>query len=82
MGIFVGERFVNLEMVRDGFAWRYVQYDEPGVNSRRRKPTPASTVAACGLIAIKNHLRVATRKTSKSPFRSLLKIERKQLATL
>jgi micrococcal nuclease len=28
--IYVGERFINMEMVRDGFAWRYVQYDEPG----------------------------------------------------
>jgi endonuclease YncB( thermonuclease family) len=28
--IFLGERFVNMEMVRDGFAWRYVTYDKPG----------------------------------------------------
>jgi micrococcal nuclease len=28
--IYLGERFINLEMVRDGFAWRYVQYDKPG----------------------------------------------------
>ena len=28
--IYVGDRFINLEMVRDGFAWRYVQYDRPG----------------------------------------------------
>jgi micrococcal nuclease len=28
--IFLGERFINMEMVRDGFAWRYVQYDKPG----------------------------------------------------
>jgi len=28
--IFLGERFVNMEMVRDGFAWRYVAYDKPG----------------------------------------------------
>jgi endonuclease YncB( thermonuclease family) len=28
--IYLGERFVNMEMVRDGFAWRYVQYDKPG----------------------------------------------------
>jgi endonuclease YncB( thermonuclease family) len=28
--IFLGDRFVNMEMVRDGFAWRYVQYDKPG----------------------------------------------------
>jgi micrococcal nuclease len=27
--IFLGDRFVNMEMVRDGFAWRYVQYDRP-----------------------------------------------------
>ncbi|HEV3303786.1 MAG TPA: thermonuclease family protein [Planctomycetaceae bacterium] len=27
---FLGERFVNMEMVRDGFAWRYVTYDKPG----------------------------------------------------
>jgi micrococcal nuclease len=28
--IFLSERFINMEMVRDGFAWRYVQYDKPG----------------------------------------------------
>jgi micrococcal nuclease len=28
--IYFGERFINMEMVRDGFAWRYVQYDKPG----------------------------------------------------
>ena len=28
--IYLGERFINMEMVRDGFAWRYVQYDKPG----------------------------------------------------
>lgn len=26
----VGDRFINMEMVSDGFAWRYVQYDKPG----------------------------------------------------
>jgi endonuclease YncB( thermonuclease family) len=28
--IYLGDRFINMEMVRDGFAWRYVQYDKPG----------------------------------------------------
>lgn len=28
--IYLGARFVNMELVRDGFAWRYPQYDEPG----------------------------------------------------
>jgi endonuclease YncB( thermonuclease family) len=28
--IFLGDQFVNMEMVRDGFAWRYVTYDKPG----------------------------------------------------
>jgi endonuclease YncB( thermonuclease family) len=28
--IYLGKRFINMEMVRDGFAWRYVQYDKPG----------------------------------------------------
>jgi endonuclease YncB( thermonuclease family) len=28
--IYLGERFINMEMVTDGFAWRYVQYDKPG----------------------------------------------------
>ena len=28
--IFLGERFINLKMVQDGFAWRYPQYDKPG----------------------------------------------------
>ncbi len=28
--IYVGERFINSEMVRDGFAWRYVTYDKLG----------------------------------------------------
>jgi endonuclease YncB( thermonuclease family) len=27
--IFLGDRFINMEMVRDGFAWRYPQYDKP-----------------------------------------------------
>jgi hypothetical protein len=27
--IYLGERFVNMEIVRDGFAWRYVVYDKP-----------------------------------------------------
>ncbi len=27
--IYLGDRFINMEMVRDGFAWRYVQYDRP-----------------------------------------------------
>jgi len=26
----LGERFINMEMVHDGFAWRYVIYDKPG----------------------------------------------------
>jgi endonuclease YncB( thermonuclease family) len=28
--IYLGERFINLEMVADGLAWRYVTYDKPG----------------------------------------------------
>jgi endonuclease YncB( thermonuclease family) len=28
--IYLGERFINMEMVRDGFAWRYVNYEKPG----------------------------------------------------
>ena len=28
--IYLGGRFINKEMVRDGAAWRYVQYDRPG----------------------------------------------------
>ena len=28
--IYLGDRFVNLEMVQDGNAWRYPQYDKPG----------------------------------------------------
>jgi hypothetical protein len=28
--IYLGDRFINLEMVRDGFAWRYVRYDKTG----------------------------------------------------
>ena len=28
--IYLGERFINMEMIRDGFAWRYIQYDNPG----------------------------------------------------
>jgi len=27
--ICLGDRFINMEMVRDGFAWRYVQFDKP-----------------------------------------------------
>jgi endonuclease YncB( thermonuclease family) len=40
--IYLGERFVNMEMVRDGFAWRYVTYDKPGVHRRRGRRTRAS----------------------------------------
>ena len=28
--IYLGDRFINMEMVADGFAWRYPQYDKPG----------------------------------------------------
>jgi micrococcal nuclease len=28
--IFLADRFVNMEMLRDVFAWRYLQYDQPG----------------------------------------------------
>ncbi len=28
--IYLGDRFINMELVKDGFAWRYVQYDKPG----------------------------------------------------
>jgi endonuclease YncB( thermonuclease family) len=28
--IYLGDRFINMEMVADGFAWRYVIYDKPG----------------------------------------------------
>jgi endonuclease YncB( thermonuclease family) len=28
--IYLGERFINMEMVANGFAWRYVQYDKVG----------------------------------------------------
>ncbi len=28
--IYLGDRFINLEMVHDGFAWRYVRYDKAG----------------------------------------------------
>jgi endonuclease YncB( thermonuclease family) len=27
---YLGDRFINLEMVRDGFAWRNVRYDKAG----------------------------------------------------
>ncbi|HEV3302485.1 MAG TPA: thermonuclease family protein [Planctomycetaceae bacterium] len=30
INIFPGDRFINMEMVADGFAWRYSQYDKPG----------------------------------------------------
>ncbi len=28
--IYLSHSFINMEMVREGFAWRYVQYDKPG----------------------------------------------------
>jgi micrococcal nuclease len=28
--IYRGDRFIDLERVRDGFAWRYVRYDKAG----------------------------------------------------
>jgi endonuclease YncB( thermonuclease family) len=48
--IFLGERFVNMEMVRDGFAWRYVQYDKPGEFTAAEADARASIGAACGAI--------------------------------
>jgi endonuclease YncB( thermonuclease family) len=32
---YLGDRFINLEIVRDGFAWQYVQYDKGGQIRRR-----------------------------------------------
>jgi nuclease-like protein len=28
--VFLGDHFINMEIIRDGFAWRYAQYDKPG----------------------------------------------------
>jgi endonuclease YncB( thermonuclease family) len=28
--MYLGERFINRELVRDGFAWRFVRFDRPG----------------------------------------------------
>jgi micrococcal nuclease len=28
--IYLGDRFIKVEMVRDGFRWRYVRYDKAG----------------------------------------------------
>ena len=28
--IYLGDRFINAELVREGFAWRYPQYDKAG----------------------------------------------------
>jgi micrococcal nuclease len=28
--IYLGDRFINMEMVAEGFAWRYPQYEKPG----------------------------------------------------
>ena len=40
--IYLGDRFINLEMVRDGFAWRYVRYDKPGGVHRSRERGPGA----------------------------------------
>ena len=41
---YLGERFINLEMVKDGFAWRYPQYDKLGefaaAEADARDPVP------------------------------------------
>jgi hypothetical protein len=42
--IYLSDRFINLEMVRDGFAWRYVRYDKAG----------ESTAADCGPIPVRS----------------------------
>jgi hypothetical protein len=41
--IYLGGRFINREMVRDGFAWRYMRNDEAGEFTdaeRRPRETP------------------------------------------
>ena len=38
--IYLGDRFINMEMVRDGFAWRYVQYDKPGSSPAHENDAP------------------------------------------
>jgi micrococcal nuclease len=40
--IFLGDRFINAEMVRDGFAWRFVQFDKPGEFTRGSRRPRAS----------------------------------------
>jgi len=49
--IYLGDRFINMEMVRDGFAWRYVQYDKPGEFSAAEADA-ASIDGDCGLTRI------------------------------
>jgi len=48
--IFLVDRFVNMEMVRDGFAWRLRAIRTSRGNSPLRRSTPASTGEDCGLI--------------------------------
>ena len=50
--IYLGERFINMEMVRDGFAWRYVRYDKPG-EFAEAEADAASTGGDCGLLRIR-----------------------------
>jgi hypothetical protein len=58
-------------MVRDGFAWRNVQYDSHA-NSRPLKKTPANIVEDCGLI------RTLSRRGN-GVRRSDLNLDQKQL---
>jgi endonuclease YncB( thermonuclease family) len=41
--IYLGDRFVNMEMVRDGFAWRYVQ---SGKCHSQAPPSPSGAAEA------------------------------------
>ena len=46
--IYLGDGFVNMEMVADGFAWRYVQYDRPGEFTRGRSRRPRARAGLVG----------------------------------
>jgi hypothetical protein len=52
--IYLGDRFINLEIVRDGFAWRYLRYDKAGEFTEAEREAERNA-AVCGRTRIRCH---------------------------